>query len=120
MRKKLVKFFYVINSLVLLFPLLAMAQPNIVPPVDLSLPRVYSLFVNIMNWIFSFAIVLAVIIIIWGGITYMTAGGDETKTGTAKKRVLYGLLGVAVILAAWGLIFLISQFLQAPIRPPTG
>lgn len=101
----------------------AMAQTssssNTVPNVNLSVSTVYTTFVNTMNWIFSFAIVLAVIMIIVGGISYMTAGGDDTKLGTAKKRIIWGLVGAAIVICAWGLIYLVAQYLGATINKPT-
>jgi fumarate reductase subunit D len=99
-------------------PLVAMAQIQTIPDTNLDINSVYQKFVQIMNWIFSFAIVLAVILIMWGGISYMTAGGDDTKIGAAKKRVLYGLLGIAIVIAAWGLIYLVSRFLGASVTKP--
>ena len=99
-------------------PLVAMAQIQTIPDTNLDINSVYQKFVKIMNWIFSFAIVLAVILIMWGGISYMTAGGDDTKIGAAKKRVLYGLLGIAIVIAAWGLIYLVSRFLGASVTKP--
>ena len=44
-------------------------------------------------------VILAVIFIIWGGIAYMFAGGDETKSGAAKERIKNGIIGAAVVLA---------------------
>lgn len=99
-------------------PLIAMAQIQTIPETNLDINAVYRKFVEIMNWIFTFAIVLAVILIMWGGISYMTAGGDDTKIGAAKKRVLYGLMGIAIVIAAWGLIYLVSRFLGASITKP--
>jgi fumarate reductase subunit D len=98
---------------VIALPLVAFAQIQTIPEPNLDINAVYRKFVEIMNWIFTFAIVLAVILIMWGGISYMTAGGDDTKIGAAKKRVLYGLLGIAIVIAAWGLIYLVSRFLGA-------
>lgn len=97
----------------------AMAAVQTVPDINIgSADSLLTQFVQIMNFIFSAALILAVILIIVGGISYMTAGGDETKLGTAKKRVIWGLVGAAIVIAAWGLIALIANYLGASIQKP--
>lgn len=41
--------------------------------------------------------VLAVIFIIWGGVTYMYAGADPKKVETAQGRLKSGIIGAAII-----------------------
>jgi len=57
---------------------------------------------NIIEMIAQFMIVvsvlLAVIYIVWGGITYMAAGADTTKVGEAQTRIKNGIIGAAVVL----------------------
>lgn len=47
--------------------------------------------------------VLAVLVIIYGGILYATAGANEEQTGRAKKMLLYGIIGLIVIIASWAI-----------------
>lgn len=42
----------------------------------------------------------ALIMIIVSGIMYIISSGDETKAKNAKKTLIYGLIGVAIIFAA--------------------
>jgi len=51
----------------------------------------------------TFIGVIAVIIIIWGGFTWMTAGGNDDKVGDAKKIITAGVIGLLIILSAWAL-----------------
>lgn len=124
MKAQFKKILYLLSPVMLVsFATEAMAQQttgqvNTVPAVNLSIQQVYQTFVNVMNWVFSFAIVLAVILIIVGGVSYMTAGGDDTKLGTAKKRIIWGLVGAAIVIVAWGLISLIANFFNANIQKP--
>jgi len=102
-----------------LYAVSALAASQTVPDINItSADALLTKFVQIMNWIFSAALILAVILIIIGGISYMTAGGDETKLGTAKKRVIWGLVGAAIVIAAWGLIALIANYFGASIQKP--
>ena len=38
---------------------------------------------------------------VWAGFKYMTAGGNMEATKTAKKLMLNGLIGMAIIAFAW-------------------
>ena len=45
-------------------------------------------------------VVISVIILIWGGIMYSTAAGDEKKTSKARKAIIGAVIGLAVGLLA--------------------
>ena len=90
-------------ALVLLMPVLVFAAlPDPVPPLQggaVTLAEIEARITQIARFLIVIGVVLAVIFIIWGGIAYMFAGGDETKTGAAKSRIFNGIIGAAVILA---------------------
>lgn len=56
---------------------------------------------------------IALIVIIVSGIMYMTAGGDEAKVTKAKKTLIYGIVGAAVVLAATFILNAIRQILAS-------
>ena len=47
--------------------------------------------------------IVAVVIILIGGFEWMMAGGNEEKVGEAKKRILAGVIGLAIILSSYAL-----------------
>ena len=55
---------------------------------------------TISDWIFWIAFVLAGIVIVYGGIMFMTAAGDPEKAGKAKKVLAYGIIGIVVAIVA--------------------
>lgn len=58
--------------------------------------------------------IVAVGIILIGGFTWMTAGGNEDKVGEAKKWIFAGVIGLAIILSAYALAnFIITQLVAA-------
>ena len=58
-------------------------------------------FVNIM----LFAVgILAVIMLIWGGIRYVLSGGDSGAVSSAKKTILYAVVGVIVAILAYAIV----------------
>jgi len=58
---------------------------------------------RLINVAMGFLGVIAVGIILLGGFKWMTAGGNDEKTGEAKKLLGAGLIGVVIIFAAWGI-----------------
>jgi len=72
---------------------------------------------NTLSDILSTAITLALIgasvvflfIIITGGISYMTAGGDKEKKVAASTRLTNGVIGLAIVLC----LFAIAQLLSS-------
>lgn len=58
--------------------------------------------------------IVAVVIILIGGFTWMTAGGNEDKVAEAKKWIFSGVIGLAIILSAYALTsFVINQLVNA-------
>lgn len=58
--------------------------------------------------------VVAIIIVLIGGFKYMTAGGSDDKVADAKKWIISGIIGLAIILSAYTLTsFVITQLLEA-------
>ncbi|HMB65538.1 MAG TPA: pilin [Patescibacteria group bacterium] len=58
---------------------------------------------NIINVVLGFLGILAVVIILVGGFKWMTAAGNEDKVAEAKKIIVAGIIGLVIILAAWGI-----------------
>jgi len=56
-------------------------------------------------------VAISVIIMIWGGILYATAAGDEQKTSKAKKAIIGAIIGLAVGLLAPAIINYITASL---------
>ncbi len=55
---------------------------------------------NIFNEGYAVAGLIAVIVIIVGGIQYITAGGDPSKVAKAKNAILYAVIGLIIVILA--------------------
>jgi len=70
---------------------------------------------NIMNTVktilLALGIGLAVILLIVGGIKYMTSQGDPEKAKSARGLIINALIGVGIMLVALFLIGLVQSFL---------
>ena len=61
----------------------------------------------------SFVSVLAVAMIIYGGLMWMTAAGSEEKAKKAQKVILMASIGLIVCTTAWFLLALVVQTTQS-------
>ena len=59
------------------------------------------LVLRIINYALGFLGLLAVIMIIYGGVTYVTSAGNDDAIGNAKKIIMYALIGIIVILLSF-------------------
>ncbi len=58
--------------------------------------------------------IIAVVIILIGGFTWMTAGGNDEKVGEAKKWIFSGIIGLVIILSAYAIAnFVVSSLVTA-------
>lgn len=56
---------------------------------------------------------IAVIMIIIGGIRYVTSNGDASQTKAAKDTILYAVIGVIVAILAYAIVnFVITSFVS--------
>jgi len=65
---------------------------------------------NILLYLFSAA---AVLMIIWGGILYITSGGNKEKTELAKKVITYAIIGILVVVMSLGMINLTANLIAS-------
>jgi hypothetical protein len=58
---------------------------------------------NVVNIMLGFLGIIAVLIILFGGFKWMTAAGNEDKVSEAKKMIGAGVIGLIIVLAAFGI-----------------
>jgi hypothetical protein len=69
---------------------------------------------GVINILMGFLGLVAVVIILFGGFKWMTAAGNEDKIEEAKKLLVAGIIGLVIILSAWGIAtFVIDQILTS-------
>jgi len=57
---------------------------------------------TIFNTVIIVAGVAFVVLFLVGGIQYLTASGNEETSGKARKILLDAIIGLVIVLAAWG------------------
>lgn len=65
---------------------------------------------RLILFVLSFTALIALVVLIVGGISYMLSFGNEEKTRRAKTIVLYALVGLVVIGASFLIVLTVAQF----------
>jgi hypothetical protein len=53
--------------------------------------------------------VFATVVFLWGVLKILTAGGEEESLSEGKSYVMYGLIGLFIMSAVWGLVGIIGD-----------
>jgi fumarate reductase subunit D len=67
---------------------------------------------NFLNFLLSIVGVLAIIMLVVGGIMYLSSAGDDDRIKTAKNIVTYSIIGIIVSLAALVIVTQIATLLS--------
>ena len=59
---------------------------------------------TIINAVIGILGLVSVVVIILGGVQYMTSSGDAGKVKKAKDTILYGVIGLAVCVLAFAIV----------------
>jgi len=66
--------------------------------------NIYDTIKNILGAVFIVVGIIAVIVLVIGGINYMMSQGDPGKVKKAKDTILYGIIGLIVSLLAFAIV----------------
>ena len=64
-----------------------------------------------LNRVIVFLVLAATAVFLWGVVGYLSAGGDEDKVSEARNMIIYGIIGFAVIIAVWGFVYVVIDFI---------
>src|SRR3989344_1333679 len=106
MKKKLIG----LSSLVGFAPFVALAQ-NATGCDSVELGTVQSIICkagNILDTLIPILVVLGVVYFVWGVVTYVISSDEEAKK-TGRNRMIYGIIGLVVIVAMWGLVAIVQR-----------
>ena len=95
----------IIATICILFLAIGLVANALTIENPLKYDKIDDIIKAVMDFIAIVGSSIAVIMVIWGGIVYMTAGSSEEKTKNAKKTIQWALIGLAII---WSAKFLID------------
>lgn len=64
---------------------------------------------TISSVIIPLLVSLAIMVFIYGVITYIISADDEEKRKVGRSYILYGIIGIFVIVSVWGLVNILSN-----------
>ena len=105
------KIFLISILLALLLPVAApvFAQTAIPNPIEaVSFEAVIN---NIIDFIFKIAVVLVPLMIIIGGVMFLTAAGNLEKVNQAKRILIWTIIGFLIVLLSKGILAMLETIL---------
>lgn len=78
---------------------------------------------NVLTLAFAIALLVVLVMLIWGAFEWIASGGDKDAVGKARNRIINALIGLAVLAVAFALATVAGQFLgfkltEIPIPTP--
>ena len=67
-------------------------------------PKLEDTVKNIINAVLYVVGILAVVMVIIGGVKYTTSGGDQSAVTSAKNTILYGIIGLVIAILAYAIV----------------
>ena len=92
---------------------MAMAEVNI-EPIDTGkgyATNFGTMFSSILNVVMLIAAILVFAYMIWGGVEWITSGGDKGKAESARNKLTAAIIGLVIIAASYAVVTLVVQFL---------
>lgn len=122
MLKKILQFKKFLLSISLIFlPQIVFARENAIiegleileEPLGLGTKDLRLIAADLINQAIGLLGILAVGIILYAGLVWMTAGGNDEKIAKAKKITVSGLIGLVIILTSYSLAnFVLTSLLN--------
>ena len=90
-------------------PLFAFAQsPTSCATASGKIQGIICVIHNIINFVMPVLVALGVLYFVWGVISYVIAKDEEVKK-RGKDKMIYGIIGLVVIVGMWGLVGIINN-----------
>lgn len=78
-----------------------------------SIQELAAVLGRLINFLLGIVGAITIILIIWGGMRYIFASGDEKATLTAKHMIEYALLGLVIVLLSVFIVNFVGSLLGA-------
>ncbi|MFA6552050.1 MAG: hypothetical protein WCT19_00945 [Candidatus Paceibacterota bacterium] len=96
-------------------PVLSLAQTNATKFSVTNINTAANTVVGVINIVVMVLVAIAVFWVIWGAFQFVLAAGDEEKRKEGKNKILYGIIGIFIMLSVYGLVnILVNSFQFSP------
>ena len=97
---------------VILTPLAAFAAGWVLPAQPTGVPDDFNeALIDITNWLLGFVVLIGILVMVWGGIKYVSSTGDQEAATAAKKTISYALWGVIIAGLAYAAVKIVVDLL---------
>ncbi|MFH0863777.1 MAG: hypothetical protein V1858_01660 [Candidatus Gottesmanbacteria bacterium] len=69
---------------------------------------------NLLSIGIIIAFILVLLYFVWGGIEWMSSGGDKAGLESARNRITNALIGLIIVVSVWAVMLLLKTFLCFP------
>ncbi len=66
---------------------------------------------DVLSYLFVIGAIVALVFLIWGGIKWITSGGDKAKVEGARNTIIGAIIGLIIIFASYLIINLVLSSL---------
>lgn len=66
---------------------------------------------SLLSVVMAIAMLSLLLMLVWGGLEWITAGGDKSKLESARSRIMQSIIGVVVLASAVAIFSLMQQIL---------
>lgn len=70
-----------------------------------------SLLSALLTFVMVIAALLVFLYLIWGGIEWITSGGDKGKTQAARSKIIAAVVGLIIVASSYAILLLALNFL---------
>lgn len=78
-----------------------------------DLPGLFEVFVEILNFLIGFSVLIAVVMLIIMGYLFITSSGDPENIAKAQKGLTGAIIGLVIVFLARAVIlFILKEFLS--------
>ncbi len=81
---------------------------NIPPAFDRD---VGDIFTNLLSFVLVIAGILVFAYLVWGGIEWITSGGDSGKTEKARNKITGAIIGLVILVSSYAIFQLVLSLL---------
>lgn len=67
---------------------------------------------NSILYLLTAIAVLSVVFLIWGGIKWITAAGDKTKIDSARRTILYAIIGLVLSFLSFMIVAFVGNYFE--------
>lgn len=103
---------------------LTVGQYSIQSPSDIHIFSLNNILSTGITLLFTFSIILTLFFLIYGGISFITSGGDKQKVVNARHKLTFAVVGLIVVLFSFFIVNFIGQLFgveplgHIPTTPP--